>query len=58
MRIGDYVQTPQGKGHIVKGSTYALPPARGKHWVFLSYPADPTNRIILFRPSELQLVKG
>jgi hypothetical protein len=57
-KIGDTVETPQGKGRVVRGSTYDKPPAHGGHWVFLFYPADLNNRVICYHRSQVKLVKG
>jgi hypothetical protein len=55
MKVGDIVMTAQGEGRIVRGSNHAKPPARGGHWVYLFFPPNIQNRVILYRPCELRL---
>lgn len=55
MKVGDLVILHGRKeGRIVRGSAHGKPPARGGHWVFLFFPDDPSNRVVLCRPSELR----
>jgi len=53
-KIGDVVDTPYGKGRVVRGEDHGKKlKARGSKWVFLFFPENLYNRVILMCSSEV-----